>query len=167
MVRKPTEGDEASLRRQESGKEDGICLDTLATSPHNRSSKYLRASLTNLICSVMNGPGSRARYPLSTVFRYYEQIVMECPEKLAYGYRERDRAAAKKGLPVNRKRMLRVMGERGLHVRSQRLRARRRREWKVVAALTSNQVWRSDKTQICARSTAGWAYLVNVIDRCT
>ena len=41
---------------------------------------------------------------------YDEQIVMACGEKLAYGYR---RVAwwlqRKKGLPVNRKRVLRVM----------------------------------------------------------
>jgi hypothetical protein len=48
---------------------------------------------------------------------YDEQIVMACGEKLAYGYR---RVAwwlqRKKGLPVNRKRVLRVMRERGLLV---------------------------------------------------
>jgi hypothetical protein len=52
-----------------------------------------------------------------------EQIVMACGEKLAYGYR---RVAwwlqRKKGLLVNRKRVLRVMRERGLLVRSRRLR---------------------------------------------
>ena len=46
---------------------------------------------------------------------YDEQIVMACGEKLAYGYR---RVAwwlwRKKGLRVNRKRVLRVMRERGL-----------------------------------------------------
>jgi HTH-like domain len=46
---------------------------------------------------------------------YDEQIVMACGEKLAYGYR---RVAwwlqRKKGLSVNRKRVLRVMRERGL-----------------------------------------------------
>jgi hypothetical protein len=44
---------------------------------------------------------------------YDEQIVMACGEKLAYGYR---RVAwwlqRKKGLPVNRKRVLRVMRKR-------------------------------------------------------
>jgi integrase len=61
---------------------------------------------------------------------YDEQIVMACGEKLAYGYR---RVAwwlqRKKGLTVNRKRVLRVMRERGLLVRSRRLRARRKKEW--------------------------------------
>ena len=61
---------------------------------------------------------------------YDEQIVMACGEKLAYGY---GRVAwwlrRKKGLPVNRKRVLRVMRERGLLVRSRRLRARRKKEW--------------------------------------
>jgi putative transposase len=53
-----------------------------------------------------------------------EQIVVACGEKLAYGYR---RVAwwlqRKEGLHVNRKRVLRVMRERGLLVRSRRLRA--------------------------------------------
>jgi transposase InsO family protein len=57
-----------------------------------------------------------------------EQIVMACGEKLAYGYR---RVAwwlwRKKGLRVNRKRVLRVMRERGLLVRSRRLRAKEER----------------------------------------
>src|SRR5208282_4652644 len=48
---------------------------------------------------------------------YDEQIVVACGEKLAYGYR---RVAwwlwRKKGLRVNRKRVLRVMRERGLLV---------------------------------------------------
>jgi len=51
--------------------------------------------------------------------QYDEQIVMACGEKLAFGYR---RVAwwlgRKKGLTVNRKRVLRVMRERGLLVRS-------------------------------------------------
>ncbi len=50
---------------------------------------------------------------------YDEQIVVACGEKPAYGYR---RVAwwlrRKEGLPVNRKRVLRVMRERGLLVRS-------------------------------------------------
>ena len=53
---------------------------------------------------------------------YDEQIVVACREKLAYGYR---RVAwwlwRNKGLRVNRKRVLRVMRERGLLVRSRRL----------------------------------------------
>ena len=72
---------------------------------------------------------------------YDEQIVMACGEKLAYGYR---RVAwwlqRKKGLPVNRKRVLRVMRERGLLVRSRRHRARRRKEWRRVDASTPNQL---------------------------
>lgn len=65
---------------------------------------------------------------------YDEQIVAACGEKPAYGYR---RVAwwlwRKKGLCVNRKRVLRVMRERGLLVRSRRLRARRKKEWGRVA----------------------------------
>src|ERR1022692_4948897 len=78
-------------------------------------------------------PGSRADRT------YDEQIVMACGEKLAYGYR---RVAwwpqRKKGLPVNRKRVLRVMRERGLLVRSHRLRARRKKEWGRVEATEPN-----------------------------
>jgi transposase InsO family protein len=36
-----------------------------------------------------------------------------------------------------------------------------------VEAFAPNQIWRSDKAKICARSTAGWAYLVSVVDYCT
>lgn len=55
---------------------------------------------------------------------YYEQIVVACGEKPTYGYR---RVAWwlqwENGLPVNRKRVLRVMRERGLLVCSRRFRA--------------------------------------------
>ena len=54
----------------------------------------------------------------------------------------------KKGLPVNRKRVLRVMRERGLLVRSRRLRARRKKEWGRVEAAEPNQIWQSDMTKI-------------------
>lgn len=100
--------------------------------------------------------------------RYDEQIVEACGEKLAYGYR---RVAwwlqRKKGLPVNRKRVLRVMRERGLLVRSRRLRARRRKEWGRVETSGPNQIWQSDMTKIWAGPAVGWAYLVCVIDCCT
>jgi len=93
---------------------------------------------------------------------------MACGEKLAYGYR---RVAwwlqRKKGLPVNRKRVLRVMRERGLLVRSRRLRARRKKEWGRVEAAEPNQIWQSDMTKIWAGPAVGWAYLVSVIDCCT
>jgi putative transposase len=99
---------------------------------------------------------------------YDEQIVMACGEKLAYGYR---RVAwwlqRKKGLPVNRKRVLRVMRERGWLVRSRRLRARRKKEWGRVEAAEPNQIWQSDLTKIWAGPGVGWAYLVSVIDCCT
>jgi len=94
-----------------------------------------------------------------------EQIVMACGEKPAYGYR---RVAwwlrRKENLPVNRKR---VMRERGLLVRSRRLRARRKKEWGRVEASEPNQIWQSDMTKIWAGATVGWAYLVCVIDCCT
>src|SRR5437879_4819313 len=96
---------------------------------------------------------------------YDEQIVMACGEKLAYGYR---RVAwwlqRKKGLPVNRKR---VMRERGLLVRSRRLGARRKKEWGRVEAAEPNQIWQSDMTKVWAGANVGWAYLVDVIDCCT
>lgn len=99
---------------------------------------------------------------------YDEQIVLACGEKLAYGYR---RVAwwlwRKKGVRVNRKRVLRVMRERGLLVRSRRLRARRKKEWGRVKAAEPNQIWQSDMTKIWAGPAVGWAYLVSVIDCCT
>jgi transposase InsO family protein len=56
----------------------------------------------------------------------------------------------KKGLCVNRKRVLRVMRERGLLVRSRRLRARRKKQWGRVEAAEPNQIWQSDMTKIWA-----------------
>jgi putative transposase len=70
----------------------------------------------------------------------------------------------KKGLLVNRKRVLRVMGERGLLVRSRRLRARRKKDWGRVKAAEPNQIWQSDMTKIWAGPAVGWAYLVSAID---
>jgi transposase InsO family protein len=85
--------------------------------------------------------------------RTYEQIVMAYGEKLAYGYR---RVAwwlqRKKGLPVNRKR---VMRERGLLVRSRRLCARRKKEWGRVEAAEPNQIWQSDMTKVWAGTNVG------------
>src|SRR5450755_3455592 len=99
---------------------------------------------------------------------YDEQIVTACGEKPAYGYR---RVAwwlrRKENLPVNRKRVLRVMRERGLLVRSRRLRARRKKEWGRVEAAGPNQIWQTDMTKIWAGPAVGWAYLVSVIDCCT
>jgi putative transposase len=100
--------------------------------------------------------------------RYDEQIVTVCGNKPAYGYR---RVALwlqrKEGLWVNGKRVLRVMRERGLLVRSRRLRARRKKEWGRVEASEPNQIWQSDMTKIWAGPSVGWAYLVSVIDCCT
>lgn len=99
---------------------------------------------------------------------YDEQIVGACGVKPTYGYR---RVAwwlwRKAGLCVNRKRVLRVMRERGLLVRSRRLRARRKKQWGRVEAAQPNQIWQSDMTKIWAGPTVGWAYLVSVIDCCT
>jgi putative transposase len=99
---------------------------------------------------------------------FHEQIVMACGEKLAYGYR---RVASwlqrRKGLLVNRKRVLRVMRERGLLIRSRRLRARRKKEWGRVEVAEPNHIWQSDMTKVWAGANVGWAYLVDVIDCCT
>ncbi len=73
----------------------------------------------------------------------------------------------KEGLLVNRKRVLRVMRERSLLVRSRRLRARRKKEWGRGEAAEPNQIWQSDMTKIWAGPGVGWAYLVCVIDCCT
>ena len=80
---------------------------------------------------------------------YDDQIVMACGEKLAYGYRRVTWwLRRKKGLLVNHKRVLRVMRERELLVRSRRLRARRKKEWGRVEAAEPNQIWQSDMTKI-------------------
>jgi len=100
--------------------------------------------------------------------KWDEQIVVACGEKPAYGYRRVTWwLRRKESLVVNRKRVLRVMRERGLLVRSRRLRARRRKEWGRVEAPRPNQVWQSDLTKIWAGPSVGWAYLVSVIDCCT
>ncbi len=65
---------------------------------------------------------------------------------------------------VNRERVLRVMREGGLLVRSRRLRARRRKEWGRVEAGVPHQIWQRDMTKIWAGPAVGWAYLVRVID---
>jgi putative transposase len=99
---------------------------------------------------------------------YDEQIVVACGEKPAYGYRRVTWwLRRKENLPLNRKRVLRVMRERGLLVRSRRLRARRKKEWGRVEAAEPNQIWQSDMTKIWAGPAVGWAYLVCVIDCCT
>ena len=68
---------------------------------------------------------------------------------------------------MNGERVLRVMRERSLLVRSRRLRARRKKEWGRVEAAQPNQIWQSDMTKIWAGPAVGWAYLVSVIDCCT
>ncbi len=94
-----------------------------------------------------------------------EQIVAACGAKPAYGYRRVSWwLRRKEGLVVNRKRVLRVMRERGLLVRARRLRARRRKDWGRVETDHPNQVWQADLTKVWAGSAVGWAYLVSVID---
>ncbi len=84
--------------------------------------------------------------------------MVACGEKPAYGYR---RVAwwlwRNENLLVNSKRVLRMMRERGLLVRSRRLRARRKKEWGRVEAAHPNQIWQSDMTKIWAGPTVGWA----------
>src|SRR5262249_41498259 len=99
---------------------------------------------------------------------YDEQIVVACGEKPAYGYRRVTWwLRRKENLPVNRKRVLRVMRERGLLVRSRRLRACRKKEWGGVEAAAPHQIWQSDMTKVWAGPAVGWAYLVSVIACCT
>ena len=88
--------------------------------------------------------------------RYDEQIVEACGEKPAYGYRRVTWwLRRKEGLGVNRKRVLRVMRERRLLVRSRRLRARRKKEWGRVEAHQPNRIWQSDMTKIWAGPAVG------------
>jgi transposase InsO family protein len=53
-------------------------------------------------------------------------------------------------LCANRKRVLRVMRERGLLIRPRRLRARRKKEWGRMEAAAPNQIWQSDMTTLWA-----------------
>jgi putative transposase len=97
--------------------------------------------------------------------RWDGEIVAACGAKPAYGYRRVSWwLRRKEGLVVNRKRVLRVMRERGLLVRSRRLRARRRKDWGRVETVRPNQVWQADLTKVWAGPAVGWAYLVSVID---
>jgi putative transposase len=97
--------------------------------------------------------------------RWDGEIVAACGEKPAYGYRRVSWwLRRKEGLVVNRKRVLRVMRERGLLVCGRRLRARRRKEWGRVETERPNQVWQADLTKVWAGPAVGWAYLVSVID---
>jgi putative transposase len=100
--------------------------------------------------------------------RWDEQIIGACGEKPAYGYRRVQWWLKRvEGLKLNRKRVLRVMRERGLLVRMRRLRVTRRKEWSKVNAMEPNQIWQTDMTKLWAGPSVGWAYLVSVIDCCT
>jgi putative transposase len=97
-----------------------------------------------------------------------QRIVEVCGDKPAFGYRRvqwwlKDVG----GLRVNRKRVLRVMRERGLLLRSRRFRVTRRKDWSTVEASHPNLVWQSDMTKLWAGPAVGWAYLVSVLDCCT
>lgn len=97
-----------------------------------------------------------------------ERIVQVCGEQPVYGYRRVQWWLEKLGgLRVNRKRVLRVMRERGLLVRMRRLRVTRKKEWSQVNATEPNQVWQMDMTKLWAGPATGWAYLVSIIDCCT
>src|SRR3989442_8467002 len=67
------------------------------------------------------------------------------------------------GLRVNRKRVLRVMRDRGLLLRSRRFQVSRRKDWSTVEASHPNLVWPSDMTKLWAGPATGWAYLVSVL----
>jgi putative transposase len=99
-----------------------------------------------------------------------EHIVQACGEKPVYGYRRVQwwlEHGAEVRVKLNRKRVLRVMRERGLLVRMRRLRVTRRKEWSKVNAMEPNQIWQMDMTKLWAGPSVGWAYLVSVIDCCT
>ena len=100
--------------------------------------------------------------------RWDEPIIAACGEKPAYGYRRVQWWLEHvQGIKLNRKRVLRVMRERGLLVRLRRLRVTRRKEWSQVDAQHPNQIWQMDMTKLWAGPSVGWAYLVSVIDCCT
>src|SRR5271167_4202874 len=88
--------------------------------------------------------------------RHDQRIIEVCGDKPAFGYRRvqwwlKDVG----GLCVNRKRVLRVMRERGLLLRSRRFRVTRRKDWSTVEASHPNLVWQSDMTKLWARTYSG------------
>ena len=98
---------------------------------------------------------------------YDEQIIVACGEKWASGYR---RVAwwlqRKKGLPANRKRVLRVMRERGCwcaHVVCAHAGKKSGAAWKPPSQ--SDLAVGHDQDR--AAPAVGWSYLVCVIDCCT
>jgi putative transposase len=94
-----------------------------------------------------------------------ERVVAVCGEKPVYGYRRVQWWLEHMGgLKLNRKRVLRVMRERGLLVRSRRLRVTRRKDWSPVNVSQPDQVWQMDMTKVWAGPTTGWAYLVSALD---
>ncbi len=100
--------------------------------------------------------------------RHDERIVQACGEKPVYGYRRVQWwLEHAHGLRCNRKRVLRVMRERGLLVEMRRLRVTRRKQWSTVHTTEPNQVWQMDMTKVWAGPTTGWAYLVSALDCCT
>jgi putative transposase len=100
--------------------------------------------------------------------RYDDRIVTTCGEKPVYGYRRVQWWLEHVGgLKLNRKRVLRVMRERGLLVRSRRFRVTRRKDWSTMNVSQPDQVWQMDMTKVWAGPTTGWAYLVSALDCCT
>jgi putative transposase len=100
--------------------------------------------------------------------RYDERIVEVCGEKPVFGYRRVQWWLEEMGgLKLNCKRVLRVMRERGLLVRSRRLRVTRRKDWSTVDVSAPDQVWQMDMTKVWAGPATGWAYLVSALDCCT
>jgi transposase InsO family protein len=96
---------------------------------------------------------------------YDERIVVACGEKLAYAYwRVSWQLQRKKGLRVNRERVLQVMRGRGLLVRSRRLRARRKMGWSRMEGREPNPIWQADMTRIWASASVDCAYVMSVID---
>ncbi len=83
--------------------------------------------------------------------RYDERVVEVCGEKPVYGYRRVQWWLEQVGgLKLNRKRVLRVMRERGLLVRGRRLRVTRRKDWSTMNVSEPDQVWQMDMTKVWA-----------------
>ena len=108
----------------------------------------------------------RKKPPCSRAHRELDElIVTACGEKPAYGYRRvRWWMEHAQGARLNGKRVLRVMRERGLLVRSRRLRVSRRKEWGKVETTHPDQVWQMDMTKVWGGPATGWLYLVSLID---
>jgi putative transposase len=107
-------------------------------------------------------PASPARPPGDEVKAAIVDVALENPTD---GYRMVTAWARRRlGRPVNRKRVLRVMRERRLIQRRQRLDRRRRQGFFRVER--PDQLWHLDLTSVWV-AEHGWVYLMAAIDCCT